>query len=448
MFKKSPKRRGQALIEYALLIAMLLGIFTAGVVVIKQPISSLFCGIGNVIPCDSASGAPTSPPGGPTPTPPTFPPPRVKVNPPNPPDGPVTPTPTATVNCSGFTPGASVDITFTPEGIGPTSVLATTTADTNGNVVDFVVNIPADAQGNYVFGCRGTGGGGDSPPIKIGELLPTDPPLPSPIASAATMSVMVNSCSSAYVRSQPTVNSSAVALLPAGSGPLTVYVTPLTGGSWGAPPNTPWYTCDGQGQTWYQIVGGNYDGDYIFTGGVHEFNGTTALGTLLGTLTITIADGDGWAYDSLTTIALPVGQKVVAVLQGSTAPLTHTTINRWYTPAGDGVLLWQLVNGPSWNRSSALFDSASCVATNSCVDGGYQETPPWDGVANNYAYEPMGELGIAVPAYVGLGPSGGWVAVGTNEDYTLSMVCRSGGVPQSCFGPAGTVYTLKIYAAS
>jgi hypothetical protein len=258
------------------------------------------------------------------------------------------------------------------------------------------------------------------------------------------MSVMVNSCSAAYVRSQPTVNSSAVALLPASSGPLTVYVTPLTGGSWGAPPDTVWYTCDGQGNTWYQIVGGSYDGDYIFTGGAHEFNGTTALGTLLGTLTVTIQPGDSWQYGSSMTITLPVGQRVVAVLQDSTAPLTHTTINRWYTPEGDGVLLWQLVNG----SSSALFDSASCIAANSCVDGGFQETPPWDGVANNYAYEPSGELGIAAPAYVGFGPSGGWTSVGTSESYSLSLICRSGGVPQSCFGPAGTVYALKIYAAA
>jgi hypothetical protein len=145
MFKKSPKRRGQALIEYALLIVMLLGIFTAGVVVIKQPISSLFCGIGNVIPCDSNS---TTPPGGPTP----------------PPGG---PTPTAdlsTLNVISLNPRISIfqttnvrTVTYQAEGydlyfndLGDVTSSTTFSLDGSGTCVGNVCNINSTTAGLYV----------------------------------------------------------------------------------------------------------------------------------------------------------------------------------------------------------------------------------------------------------------------------------------------------------
>jgi hypothetical protein len=121
------------------------------------------------------------------------------------------------------------------------------------------------------------------------------------------MEVIVNSCSAAYVRSGPTVHSGAVTLLTAGAGPLMVYVQSVTGGSWGAPPNTPWYTCDGQGDTWYQIASGTYAGDYIFTGGVHA-QATTSAPT---TQTLTCStDYMGTCYVQLS---LPIGDLIEIV---------------------------------------------------------------------------------------------------------------------------------------
>jgi hypothetical protein len=142
MFKKLPKRRGQALIEYALLIVMLLGIFTAGVVVIKPPIVSLFCGIGSVIPCDSNSttppGGPTPPPGGPTPTP-CVSNCGIVVNPIPPTLGPGQ---LLDKSGSGFCPATPVYVKYDATILIPEGGQAY--ADADGNVT-VTVSVPADA---------------------------------------------------------------------------------------------------------------------------------------------------------------------------------------------------------------------------------------------------------------------------------------------------------------
>ncbi len=274
-------RHGQALTEYGLAIMAIALVVIIAIPVVGFAVSDNFgkitSTINSVIGGPIAAG-PTDGPGGD--------PPRVIVNPPL----------TATVNCGSFTPGSNVDITLTPESGSPVSILASTTADENGNVVDFVVNLPADAQGNYSFGCNGNSLG---PPMPI---QPSPPPPSDPIAaqhysrisvpnadSALTMQVAVNDCASAYVRTQTTVQSQAATLLSPGA-TLTVEVAMVNGGNWGAPPNTPWYTCDGQGHTWYRIASGTYAGDYIFTGGVHQVGAENGTG---GGLNVTQPAGPG-----------------------------------------------------------------------------------------------------------------------------------------------------------
>jgi hypothetical protein len=101
--------------------------------------------------------------------------------------------------------------------------------------------------------------------------------MPTPIGPGdgiVTASVAVNNCAATYVRSAPSMNAPGVALVPAGSGPINVYSTPLVGGDWGAL-SGPYTTCDGSGDMWYELADGPNAGDYIFSGGVHVTAGDT-----------------------------------------------------------------------------------------------------------------------------------------------------------------------------
>jgi probable HAF family extracellular repeat protein len=312
-------RRGQGTTEYALLLAIVCGVLILALPAFGLGLGYLNSTVNSTV--NSAIGGGGGGGGGvPTPTPAPTPGPPV-VAPPSQPGDPIT------ISCYGFNPAQQVQITFTDVVSADTLVLDTTTADADGNVINFVIHLPSDALGDYTFACNGVQG----PPVTIGP--PTgDPILPPPIIagpSEPTMEVTVNSCSAAYVRTQPTVHSAAATLLPAGTGPLTVYAASLTGGSWGAPPNTVWYTCDGQGDTWYQIVSGTYAGDYIFTGGVHE---TSVVRTTLPLLPGCVAgqatgiDGNtvvgydttaayaahGFAYDLVTHVLTDLGSGTYA----------------------------------------------------------------------------------------------------------------------------------------
>ena len=319
MLRRSKSHRGQGLTEYGMLLTVMCVVLVLVLPAISlgwgtinsaigSTINSAIGGPSGGIPSPTPGGGnPTPTPGGGTPSPtpgggnptPAPTPPPIKPGPP----------PKADITCGPYAPGATVDITFTPESGSPVSVLATTTADSNGMVIAFEVSIPADAYGSYVFGCRVGGHIDPLPPEPGPPPPPPDPPMPTPMPpnpTNPTMWVRVNDCAAAYVRSAPTVRSAAVVLLPAGSGPLLVYTDPLTGGSWGAPPDTLWYTCDGQGDSWYQIASGTYAGDYIFTGGVHD-SGSSQLGTLIGTIRVW-HDVDG--SSGSTSLQVPIGAKV------------------------------------------------------------------------------------------------------------------------------------------
>jgi hypothetical protein len=66
---KSVKRRAQALLEYALLLAMLLGIFSFGVVIVKDPIISIFSVVDSKITSGESSANPSGNPFAPSPSP-------------------------------------------------------------------------------------------------------------------------------------------------------------------------------------------------------------------------------------------------------------------------------------------------------------------------------------------------------------------------------------------
>jgi hypothetical protein len=182
------------------------------------------------------------------------------------------------ITCAGFAADGAVNITFTPAG-GSSSILIATTADDSGTVASYTVTLPVDAiPGDYTLGCSGKTPEGAtssivSDPFPVaGPATPPDPtPLPTPIGPSdgiSTTSVSINACSAVSLRSGPSMNSTAVTLVQAGIGPFDVYDTPLIGGDWGASLESPYSTCDGQGDHWYELSDGPNAGDYFFAGGV------------------------------------------------------------------------------------------------------------------------------------------------------------------------------------
>jgi hypothetical protein len=166
-----------------------------------------------------------------------------------------------------------------------------------------------------------------------------------------------------------------------------------------------------------------------------------SLGQKVGTLTVT-SDGASWRLTG-SSVALLVGQQVRVVFEGSSGALTQASTVRWGTSAGDSLLMWQLVVPSFPDGKAALWDSGACVQGGTCVDGGFE---PTSGTGHdNYGDMPAGALGLASSAFVGPAGAAPAAAWGAMLSVSLHVVCRtSGGL--TCLGPAGTVYTVNVYA--
>ena len=244
-------RKGQALPEYTLLVALLAAVAIVALIAVGVGNKSVFSNIASQM-VDLGSRLNATP---------TTPAPGVS--------GPTNPGDSPTISGTGFGPGAAVSVVLSPPVASGDSagVLAVLTADGAG-AVSGQVPLPPDAlPGQYQIALLSAADSSAKTPVTLAGNAPAaDPdPMPAPpVGTTPNMGVAVNDCSAVYVRAAASLNSVGAIVAPGTN--LIVYAVPVSGGTW---PPSGVTSCDGTGNTWYQISTGAHAGAYVFTGAVH-----------------------------------------------------------------------------------------------------------------------------------------------------------------------------------